>query len=112
MFCLELLERKPFRINHRFTIGKRISLVSLPIWGILALLFLHNGISYILLFFASALVGTILEGALGKFIRNTFGVKVWTYKKGTIGNFTSIYAIPYWGAAGLVFALLGKYIGL
>lgn len=111
-FLLEFFEKKPIRINHRFTIGKKISLLSLPIWGILALLVTYRVYSYITLFLFSALVGTLLEGLLGKFFIKFFGVKVWTYKKGAIGNFTSLYAVPYWGAAGLVFGVLGKFFGI
>lgn len=111
-FLLEVLEKKPIRINHRFTVGKKVSLISLPIWGVLALLFTRDGMSYVALFAVSALVGTILEGVLGAFLRKVFSVKIWTYKKGSLGNFTSLYAIPYWGAAGLVFAFLGKLLGL
>lgn len=92
--------------------GKRISLLSLPVWGILAVILTNRAYSFLTLFIASALVGTILEGLLGKFLIKFFGVKVWTYKKGVIGDFTSLYAIPYWGAAGLFFGVLGKYFGL
>lgn len=111
-FAFDFFEKKPLKINHRFTLGKRISLAALPLWGFLALLITGVNSSYISLFIFSAIVGTILEGLLGRFFRKFFGVKIWTYKYGSIGNFTSLYSLPYWGAAGLIFAYLGKFLGL
>lgn len=111
-FLWEMLEKKPLKINHRFTVAKRVSLLSLPIWGLIALLFTKGSHSFVILFLLSAVIGTLLEGILGKFIKRFFGVRIWTYKYGAWGNFTSFYALPYWGAAGLVFALLGKVLGL
>jgi uncharacterized membrane protein len=109
---MEILKRKPLRINHRFTLGKKISLISLPIWGILAILFTNGGIPYIMLFIMSAIVGTFFEFLVGKFFKKMFGVKIWTYRQGAIGSFTSFYSVPYWGAGGLVFAFLAKSMGL
>ena len=108
----DFLEKKPLKINHTFTVGKKISLAVLPLWGILALLMTGVNASLLTLFIVSASVGTILEGILGRFFRKFFGVKIWTYKYGSIGNFTSMYSFPYWGAAGLVFASIGKFFGL
>ena len=109
---LDFLEKKPLRINHHFTVLKRISLLSLPVWGLIAILFTNGTHSYVNIFLMSAIIGTILEGMLGKFIHRFFGVRIWTYKYGSIGNFTSLYSLPYWGAAGLVFVSIGKFFGL
>ncbi len=94
MLLFDYLEKKPLKINHRFTIAKRISLLSLPVWGLIAMLFFKESYSYVNVFIASALIGTFLEGLLGRFIYRFFGVRVWTYKYGTIGKFTSVYSLP------------------
>lgn len=105
---------KPFRINHRLTLGKKISVLSLPFWGILGLIITQQGdlINYITLFLISAILGTLLEYGLGKFMLEAFGIRFWTYKYGSIGKFTSIYSIPYWGAVGFFFGFLMKLIGI
>lgn len=110
-FLFDIAIGKPFRYNHRFTLGKKVSFFSLPIWGLLFLLFDKSTASVLVFLFAAA-IGTLLEGLMGKGVSRIFGAKIWTYKRGSIGNFTSIYSIPYWGAAGVLFATLGKFLGL
>lgn len=104
--------RRPFRIVHRLNLLKRISLLSLPIWGILAVIFVSNSLSYGVLFIYAAILGTLLEFLVGKFFYEFFGVNVWTYRHGAIGRYTSIYSIPYWGAFGLMFTWLVKFVGI
>lgn len=101
---------KPFRINHHLTLAKKLSIYSLPIWGLLALL-VANDFPSTKLFIYSAIVGTIFEFATGFVLYLVFGVRVWTYKYGSLGKFTSIYSIPYWGGAGIIFATLARIIG-
>ena len=110
-FLFDIVTGKPFRHNHRFTLGKKVSFFSLPIWGVLFLIF-DKSTASVLVFFFAATIGTLLEGLMGKGVSGIFGAKIWTYKRGSIGNFTSIYSIPYWGAAGILFATLGKVMGL
>lgn len=110
-FAFDIFTGKPFRLNHRFTLTKRISFFSLPIWGLLFLIF-SKSTAYALVFFYAAVLGTVLEALMGKFVLHIFGTRVWTYKRGKIGDFTSIYSIPYWGAAGLIFAIIGKLLKL
>jgi uncharacterized membrane protein len=108
----DFFEKKPLRLSKKYTVGKKISLFSLPIWGLIALIFLKGTGSYVILFMYSAVIGTFLEGLMGLFIHKIFGVRLWTYHYGKIGNFTSIYSLPYWGVAGMMFALVGKIIGI
>lgn len=108
----DLFERKPFRLPKKYTLGKKISLFTLPIWGLIALFFLKGTHSYVNLFLYSAVIGTLLEGLMGAAIHKIFGVRLWTYHHGSIGNFTSLYSLPYWGAAGIIFGFIGKVIGI
>lgn len=108
----DFFEKKPFRLSKKYTLGKKISLFTLPIWGLIALFFLKGTHSYVYLFLYSAVVGTALEGLLGAAIHRIFGVRLWVYQHGKLGNFTSLYSLPYWGAAGIVFGFIGKIIGI
>lgn len=110
-FVFDLLLHKPLRINKRFTLGKKISFFSLPIWGILFVVFLHSK-EYALIFFYSAAIGTFLEAGMGKMTSRIYRAKIWVYKQGALGDYTSIYSIPYWGVAGVIFAALGKMLSL
>lgn len=108
----EAIHHKPFRIHHTFSLGKQISLFLLPVWGILAVLLFGHSIGVVMLFFASAVVGTIFEFLTGYFFYRVFEVKIWTYKYGALGTFTSIYSIPYWGIGGILFFTVGKIFGI
>lgn len=108
---LDLLTGKPLRVNHRLNLTKRISMVSLPLWGLFALA-LNNYTTYALLFLVSALAGTAAEWFLGTVFYRVFGIKIWTYHHGAIGEFTSIYSFPYWGGAIFFFWILIKNFGL
>src|SRR5258706_3186551 len=110
-FLYDLFSHKPLRINHKFTIGKKLNLISLPIWGLVGLIAMKNT-TWAFIFLWGAVVGTFAEFFLGKFLHREFGVRIWTYKHGAIDRYTSIYSIPYWGAAGIVFSLVGKAVGL
>lgn len=109
-YLFDVVKHKPLKISHKFTILKKISLISLPIWGLIAVIAQEKKL--FLVFLYSAILGTLLEFLLGKFIYSIFGVKIWTYKHGALGRYTSIYSFPYWGAAGIVFATIGKLVGL
>jgi hypothetical protein len=109
---LDILEKKPLKISHKYTIGKKVSLLSLPIWGLIALFFFHGAAPYVRMFIYASVVGTILEGLMGAAIHKIFGIRIWTYHYGKIGNFTSIYSLPYWGVAGVLFAAIGKMLGV
>lgn len=87
-------------------------MISIPIWGILAVVIFSYQKQVLLIFIYSAIIGTILEYALGKFFYKYFGTKIWTYKHGSLGQYTSIYSIPYWGGAGLLFAMIARFAAL
>lgn len=111
MFVIEAITKKPLRITHRYSLWKKISLFSLPIWGVIGLLAVSD-VNVLKLFIVSALVGTVLEFLLGRGLKTIFGIKLWTYKHGQLGQFTSIYSFPYWGGAGFVFLALAKLLQL
>lgn len=105
------LRKRPFRINNRLTITKELSIIALPIWGIIALAVAEKS-AYVPLFIYSAIIGTTLEYTVGKAFHALWGVKIFVYKHGALGDYTSIYSIPYWGGAGVVFAVVAKLVGI
>lgn len=108
---VSLLLHKPVHATRRFTIAKKVNFFSLPLWGILFVFFLQNH-AYGVVFICSAIVGTFLEFVMAKGAFYLYGVKIWVYKQGSLGGYTSIYSIPYWGAAGIIFVSLGKILGI
>ncbi len=54
-FTEELFDGKPLRINHRFTLTKRVSMITLPLWGLLAL-FITGNYTHAYLFLVSAVL--------------------------------------------------------
>ncbi len=107
----ELILKKPLKIHHSFHLVQRISMVSIPIWGLAALV-LYNKPSYIYVFFIAAAIGPFLEMMSGKVFHKLFHIKLWKYRYGAIGTYTSIYAVTYWGGAGILFALIAKLAGI
>lgn len=110
-FGYEIIFKKKLRIHHRFGLMGRLSLFSIPIWGMLALI-LANENKHLSLFLYAGFLGPLLELSAGKAFHRIFGVKLWTYKYGAIAKYTSIYAVPYWGGAALLFVLLARLAGL
>lgn len=111
-YLTEIINKKPLRIHHRFHLMEKVSLISLPLWGVLALFLSTYDIKTLNLIIYAAILGPVLEWSVGKGIHLIFGIKLWTYRHGAIGEYTSIYAIPYWAAAGLVFLSLARISGL
>lgn len=111
-FFFEVLHGKTLRLHHKFKINQKIGLSLVPVWGIVAVIFYEKHFSHLALFVTSAVIGTFFEFMLGKFIYSMFNIKLWTYRHGKIGEFTSIYSIPYWGAAGLLFVYLARILGV
>lgn len=109
--AIDFFEKKPLRLAKKYSLGKKVSLFLLPIWGLIALLFLKGSGSYVSLFIISALIGTFLEGLTGYLIYKIFGVRLWIYNHGKLGQFTSMYSLPYWGSAGLLFVSIGRHLG-
>ena len=107
MYILELILKKPLRLTHRYSFAKKLSLFSLPIWGLIGLLAVSNT-NAIKLFILSGIIGTFLEFLLGRGIKSIFHITLWKYNHGQLGKFTSIYSFPYWGGAAFVFLALAK----
>lgn len=109
--CLEHILGKPFRHQNKYAFGKHASLMSIPIWGFISLLVTKH-YSYAELFLLGAAVGTFAEYLFGRFFYRIEGRRIWTYNFGTFAGFTSIFSIPYWGGATLLFVLLAKSLGV
>lgn len=110
-YLTELISKKPLKLHHHFHLAQKISLATLPLWGLLALI-LYGNQKLVTLFIYSAITGTILEYLLAKTIHFVFRINLWTYRYGAIGKYTSVYSPVYWGGAGLFYALLVKLIGI
>ncbi len=108
---LENLIGKPFRTNHKYSLGKHVSLMSIPILGLIALLIAgHN--NYAALFVGGAIVGTLAEFLCGKIFHSIEGQRVWTYRYWSFSGYTSIFSIPYWGGAALALLALSKVLDI
>lgn len=110
-FLLERLIGRPFKTQHKYAFGKHASLMSIPIWGFITLLVTKH-YNYAQLFLLGASVGTLAEYILGRFFAHVEGKRIWTYSYGTFAGYTSIFSIPYWGGATLLFVLLAKLLGV
>lgn len=109
--ALNLIIGRRLKTNHRYNLGKNISLMSIPIFGVIFLV-MSKQYNYAELFLLAAVVGTVAEYIFGRFFQHIEGKRVWTYNIATIGGYTSIFSIPYWGGAGLLFVLVAKMIGI
>ncbi|MCL4387393.1 putative ABC transporter permease, partial [Patescibacteria group bacterium] len=111
VFLLDLFEKKHFRISRSLTIGKEVSMMTIPIWGIIVVLIAYRNPSHLTLFIYSGFVGTLAEFLTGKYFHRLFGIKLWTYRYGNLGEYTSIFSFPYWGGSAFVFISLAKALG-
>lgn len=103
--------KNPVRIHHRFVVAEQISFISIPIWGLVALIIKSNT-NYLGLFIYSALVGTCAEYLVGRFAASVFRHKVYSYSYAKLGSYTSYFSIPFWGGAGVLFYLIGQWVHL
>lgn len=110
-FSVSKLIGKPFRVQKKYSFIKHSSLMSIPIWGLIALV-ITGYYDYVQLFLAGAFVGTLAEYCFGRFFYRIEGKKIWIYQYGTFSGYTSIFSIPYWGGATLLFVALYKILGL
>jgi hypothetical protein len=100
-----------YRVQHKYTIGKTVSLISIPILGLLTLV-IYKHYSYVELFLVGALVGTLTEFICGWFFARIEGKRIWTYNYASIKGHTSYFSIPYWGGATLLFVLVSHLLKL
>ena len=96
--------------NPRFSWNRYILiLIPLVLWS-LSLMFFY-GIVIVYLFLASAVVGFVLEYALGRTYHRVIGERLWTYGTYSIDGYTSWLTLPMWGAAGVRFWHVGNLLG-
>ena len=86
----------------------RYLLILIPPFVAVRYLFVTEDIkgSFIKIFIAFALIGTLLEWLIGFLYRNIIGNRHWSYHRYSIGGYTSILVIPYWGFVGILAYLL------
>jgi len=108
-FMLEKTLGKPFKTNHKYAFGKYASLMSIPIYGLIALI-ISGDFGYVQLFFFGAIVGTTSEYLAGRYFHKITGQRIWTYKYLSIQGYTSIFTLPYWGGATIFFVGLAKLL--
>ena len=100
------LTKKHFKKYH-FSIGRYLFLLLFPLAATLYIAS-HVGFKLINTFIAFALVGPIIEWAIGFSYHMVVGEKLWTYDRYNINSYTSFLAIPIWGLAGVLFWLLAR----
>ena len=98
-------KRKEFRWSEYFL------LVSWPIISALVLAYYIDH-RILTLFFVSAVAGFLFEYSFAFIYHKTLNKRLWTYSRFALNGYTSWLTIPVWGAAGIVFWLLGKTLGL
>lgn len=93
--------------EHHFYFGRYIFFLSFPA---LAFFLVTNqlGFSPLVVFLVFAFLGTLLEGLVGYSYYLIVGQRLWTYKKYSIGGYTSFLATPIWGLLGILTWLLAK----
>ncbi len=68
--------------------------------------FSEVGFSLIYLFLLFCLLGTAAEWFLGLVFHRILGHRMWRYYKYSLGTYTSLLAIPFWGMGGVLFWLV------
>lgn len=63
----------------------------------------YIGVQILYLFFVSCVAGFLLEYIVGLTYHKTLNQRLWTYKRLSVGGYTSLLSIPIWGVAGVVF---------
>jgi hypothetical protein len=107
MFLAYLYGRKTKQFRWR----EYFALIGAPVIGCLGLSY-YYGPSVIYFFFASSVVGFLMEYLIGRAYHKTLNSRLWTYGKYHVGGYTSLLALPMWGVAGVVFWLVSQLIGL
>ena len=99
------------RKTKRFRWSEYVALFIFPFSTVLVIAYL-NGPRIIAFFLISAFVGFTLEYILGLSYEKTLNSRLWEYKRYSIGGYTSMLTLPFWGVAGVVFWFLAKVVGL
>ena len=99
------------RKTKKFRWSEYIALLIIPILCSFSLIYLF-GIKIIWLFIASSIIGFMLEYILGLAYHKTLNRRLREYDVSSLGGYTSWLALPIWGAAGVLFWMVSKTIGL
>ena len=109
-FITELIYQSSNRAKRkRFSWDRYLIFAAFPL-AMSALLIYGLGVSYVIVFVASAVIGTICEWLLGHYYFRIVGEKLWKYKRLNITEYVSLLTLPVWGFAGLLFAFLGQIV--
>ncbi len=95
------------RKTRGFNWREYLMLLLLPLAGVFWLT-RELGMFVITLYVLSAVGGTFLEWLLGFAYHRAAGVRLWRYNRLSLGGYTSILSVPFWGLAGIFFLLLAK----
>lgn len=97
---------------RRFRWSEYVAILSVPTLCSFSLIYFY-GVKIIYFFFASCVVGFVLEYLLGLAYHKTLNRRLWAYNdRFNLSGYTSLLTVPIWGCAGVVFFILGKSIGV
>jgi len=99
------------RKTKQFKWSEYILLVFWPILFVFAFAYFVD-IKIISMFVVSSFLGFASEHVLGFAYYKTLNKKLWKYNRLSIGGYTSLLSIPFWGVAGVFFWFVSKMIGL
>lgn len=106
-----LAKKSAKKRKERFPLINKMCLISIPLWGVFSLIFFRH-YEYVAFFVTIIVIGPLLEYIFGKTFYHFYGIKLWIYHYGSLGKYTSIYAVPYWGGAAILFLIIAKYFGI
>jgi len=99
------------RQTKRFKWSEYYALIAAPLASVVALAY-FVGARILILFVVGATVGFFLEYLIGFVYHKTLNERLWTYDRMSIGGYTSILSIPFWGIAAVIFGLVGTLTGI
>jgi hypothetical protein len=99
------------RKTKNFRWSEYLALMAMPIIFIILFSYFIE-IKVLSLFVVSSFMGFVLEYIIGFAYHKTLNRRLWIYKRFSIGGYTSLLSIPVWGAAGVIFWFISKFVGL
>ncbi len=99
------------RKTKQFKWSEYILLVIWPVIFVFGFAYFID-IKIINMFIISSFIGFVLEYILGFSYYKTLNKKLWEYNRLSVGGYTSLLSIPFWGVAGVFFWFLSKIVGL
>ena len=70
----------------------------------------QTGITVLLVFVIFSFAGMFIEFLIGFSYHRVVGERLWTYHHVSLCGYTSIFSIPLWGLAGVMFWLLAQVV--